>query len=94
MDKLKRWGAYAAAFMAISAALVAFWGAVDWLGVRPVLSHEIAALETVVAGNTKGFHFLRWQLLDAKAKAGVLSSDELLIYCELSRLLGLPGRGC
>lgn len=73
---------------ALVAGVTAAYAALDWLGVRPVLSREFAALTEQVASNTQSIQLVQWQRLNEKRKNQGLSPEELLIFCKLSKLLG------
>lgn len=80
--------------LGIPAALVAFWAATDQIGIRPVISGEIEAIEQRVAANASNIDYITWWRLDEKAKAGTITPDEQRIYCALSNKVGRTGVGC
>lgn len=76
------------------AGLIAVIAALDFLGVRPVISRELKATEVQIAANTRAVQLIRWQVLNAKRQNQGLTASELVEFCELSRALGLRGAGC
>lgn len=84
---------------AILAALSAFWVALDYFGVQPVLSRDFEAAESMTAANLKTLQaqldkisqteaLLQWQVLNAKLQQnGRLDFNELQQYCALSKAL-------
>lgn len=79
---------------AVVGALTVTYTALDWLGVRPVLSRELTPIIEEVAATSSGVLLLQWQLLHERAKQGQLSPGDQVNYCRISRQLNLSGIGC
>ena len=70
------------------------WAVADWLGVRPVLSRELAEVQVEVAAVTSWVQLSKWKELEAKRERQGLTPNERVEFCHLSRLLGFKGEGC
>jgi hypothetical protein len=81
-------------YLGIPGALVACLVALDWFGLRPVLSREIDELKVEIAATSQGVQLIRWQVLEQTRKQRALTTAEMFEYCKLSRLLGFRGEGC
>ena len=79
---------------ALVAGVTAAYAALDWLGVRPVLSRESVELAAQVASNQQSIQLVQWQRLNEKRKNQGLSPEELLIFCKLSKFLGFRVDSC
>ena len=79
---------------AIVAAVATVYAATDKLGIRPVLNRELNKLEIVIASNQSAIQLMQWQVLEQRRKTKGLSANDLVIYCKLSKALGLKGKGC
>ena len=94
MDKIKKWGATVAVILATATVVTGTWATADWLGIRPVLSREIVAMDARVAANTDAVLMIRWQNLHRRVLGGTISLEEQREYCKLSYILGMRGKGC
>lgn len=83
-----------AAVTGLIAIIVAVWGALSYLDVRPVLSRDIKPIEMQVAANTTSIQLQRWQYLNEKLHHGGLTPPERLEYCQLSAKLGFKVPEC
>ena len=80
--------------VAIVAAATATWAILDYLDVRPVLSREFGQLAAVVDKTQEGVNLIQWQVLDQRRRTQGLSADDQVLYCRLSKQLGIRGEGC
>jgi hypothetical protein len=91
---MKPLAAWAGSITAVCIALGGAWAAMDYLGIRPVLSRELASVEERVAANQQGMMLIRWQILNQKRQRQALSPSELFEFCKLSKALGFRVPEC
>jgi hypothetical protein len=78
----------------IPAAMAATATSLEYFGLRPVTTGEIAEDRAQIAANTRSLQLARWQYLVAKRRNQGLDATEQAELCGLAVALHLRTQGC